>query len=79
MLERIDLERVEQRAAQWRPGPIALAALTVFFFALGWVIGTFCRGLWLAVTWSASAVVEGWQAGWKANQRPMVRRRVGPA
>lgn len=79
MLERVDLDRIEKRAARWRPGPMALTALTAIFFALGWIIGTTCRLLWLAATWSASALVEGWQAGWRARHQPMVRRRVGPA
>lgn len=79
MLESIDLERIEKRAAGWDPGRLALGFLTLLFFAVGWTVGTICRAIWLAGTWSASALVEGWQVGWKANQRPMVRRRVGPA
>ena len=68
MLERVPLDRIEQRARQARPGRAVLVVVASVLFGLGWLAFKACAVTWLALAWCGSAVIEGWQSA-RAGQR----------
>lgn len=71
LTERVPLERIGRRAHAARPGRTVLAVIALVLFGLGWLACRACAVAWLAVAWSGSAVIEGWQA---SRQAESVRR-----
>jgi hypothetical protein len=66
--ERIPLDRIEHRARHARPGRAVLVVVASLLFALGWAACKAFAVAWLALAWTGSAVIEGWQQA-KAGQR----------
>jgi uncharacterized membrane protein YedE/YeeE len=65
--ERVPLERISRRAHAARPGRTVLAVVALVLFGLGWVAFKACAVAWLALAWSGSAVIEGWQSAREAS------------
>ena len=63
VLDRVDLDAITEQARQvhfWR----TVAKVLVFvLFGAGWVTAKAFGVTWLAVTWCAVAVREGWREG----------------
>lgn len=68
LLDRVPLERINDRARDVRPARVLLTLLAGLLFATGWVAFKACAVTWLAAAWCGSAVIEGWQTA-KAGQR----------
>jgi hypothetical protein len=69
VLERVPLDRIEQRARQARPGRAVLAVIAAVLFGLGWLAYKTVAVALFAVAWCGAAVIEGWQSA-KAGQPP---------
>lgn len=63
--QRIDLDRVNQRAREVRPGAAIVTIIGTFFWVLGWVIAKTVGGLWFAFAWTGAAIAEGFEQGFK--------------
>jgi hypothetical protein len=64
------LQTINDRARQvhfWRTVATVLAGL---LFAVGWVVAKGFGVAWLAATWTATAVLVGWQEGRRSASRP---------
>jgi hypothetical protein len=60
VVDRIPLDRIEQRARAAHPGRAALTVIATALFALGWVVYKALAVAWFAAAWCGSAVAEGW-------------------
>lgn len=68
VLDRVDVERISERAREANPGRVALTVIAAVLFGLGWAAFKTFAVSWLVIAWCGSAVIEGWQAG-RAAQR----------
>lgn len=68
LLDRVPLERINDRARDVRFTRALLTLLAGALYAVGWLTFKLCAAAWLAVAWCSSAVIEGWQQA-KAGQR----------
>jgi hypothetical protein len=63
LLDRIETERISQRAREVRFSDTLLRLVATFFFLIGWTAAKVLGGLWLAVAFCGVAVAEGWREG----------------
>lgn len=66
----VPLGRISERARQVHFWRTVLTLLAGLLFAVGWVVAKGFGVVWLAVAWTATAVVVGWQEGRKNASRP---------
>lgn len=62
VLDAVPVERITTRAAEMDPVRFALALLAFPLLALGWVARKTWMVLWAVVSWSAAAVLVGWES-----------------
>lgn len=68
-LARVPVDDITQQARQVKPGRTLLTVIAAVFFGLGWVVAKAFEVLWLALTWSWTAVRVGWEAGHGPSRR----------
>lgn len=62
VLDRVPVDRITEQARQARPGRTLLTLIAGALFGLGWLAAKAFAVIWLASTWSWTAVGVGWQA-----------------
>jgi len=62
VLARVPLDAINEQAREARPGRTVLMVIAAVLFGLGWVTARAFSVLWLAVTWSWTAVRVGWES-----------------
>lgn len=55
------LDRITAEARQVQFGRVLLTVIAGVLFGIGWIVAKTFAVLWLALTWSATAVKLGWQ------------------
>lgn len=68
--ERVDTDRITERARQVRFTEGLLRFIAGFFFLIGWVTAKVFSVIWFATVWCCVAVAEGWREGRKTARRP---------
>lgn len=61
LLERVPVDEITAQAREIRFGYTILTFLAAIFYALGWITAKVFTALWLALTWSWTAIRIGWQ------------------
>lgn len=65
------LERIQTEARQLTPGQVLLTLVSAPLFLLGWLLARVVQVLWLAIAWSWTAGLVGWQqAGGHTGRKP---------
>ena len=81
VLERVPLDRIDERARAADPGRAAATVIAAVLFGLGWLAARALSIMWAGVAWSASAVAEGWaqgrSAGWARHAAGRQEARSG--
>ena len=60
VLERVPYDRITEQARQVQFTRTVLTILAGLLYAVGWVAAKTLAGIWLTLTWSATAVRLGW-------------------
>lgn len=61
-VDTVTMERIQIRQREMHPARTALMLVASLLFAIGWAARAVFVVLWVAFSWSASAVAEGWSA-----------------
>jgi hypothetical protein len=61
VLERVPVDRISSQAREVRFGRTVLTLIAAVLYGIGWVAAMAFTVLWLALSWSATAVRVGWQ------------------
>lgn len=61
VLERVPLDRISAQAREVHFWRTVLTLIAAVLYGLGWTAAKVLGALWLALTWSATAVRVGWQ------------------
>ena len=62
VLDRVPVDAITERARQARPGRTLLTLIAGVLFGAGWLAAKAFAVVWLAGTWSWTAVGVGWQS-----------------
>lgn len=62
VLDRVPVDRITEQARQARPGRTLLTLIAGALFGIGWLAAKAFAVVWLAGTWSWTAVGVGWQS-----------------
>jgi hypothetical protein len=76
LLDRVPLERIEQRARPVNLGRALVTLVVGVFYALGWLAGKVVLVAGVALGWAWAAAAEGYADGRKPTEGPP---RAGPA
>ncbi len=60
-LARVPVTRINERAREIHFWRTVLTLIAGLLFGLGWVVAKGFGGVWLVLTWTATAVAMGWQ------------------
>ena len=63
VLDRVDLDAITEQARQVRFWRTVLTLVAGVLFGAGWLVAKCFTVSWLAVSWCAVAVREGWREG----------------
>lgn len=63
ILDRVPVERITAEARQIQFRRIALTVLAALFYVIGWTVAKLFAVIWLAITWSFTAIKLGWEEG----------------
>lgn len=63
ILDRIPVDRINTEARQIQFGRAVLTLLAGLLYVIGWTVAKVFAVIWLALTWSWTAVKLGWQEG----------------
>lgn len=75
ILDRVPVDRITNEAREIHFGRFLLTVIGGLFFALGWIVAKTFTVLWLAMTWSWTAIKVGWQEGRNSARTPAPPRR----
>lgn len=62
VLDRVPVDEITAQAREVKPARTALTLVAGVLFGVGWVAAKAFEVLWLAVTWSWTAVRVGWES-----------------
>lgn len=69
-LTRVPVTRINERARQIHFWRTVLTLIAGLLFGLGWTVAKGFGGLWLVLTWTATAVAVGWQDARRPTSTP---------
>lgn len=77
VLSGIPAERIRSRARGMDPAQTTLRVIIAVCFGVGWLAYWVAAGLWVAATFAAAAVIEGFQQARKTHRTRQPRREPG--